>query len=69
MPGRGDNIKSFDRRMCGNTQGIHPSKRSCVRKNKREAGGMVKKLGKKAEKKNIRSVEQKNINHKCIKDT
>ena len=30
---------------------------------------MVKRLGKEEEKKKIRSVEQQNINHKCMKDT
>ena len=32
MSGRGGNIKSSDRRMCSDTQGIHPSRRDCVGK-------------------------------------
>ena len=39
------------------TRGIHPSRRDGARKNKREGGGMVKRLGKEEEKKNIRNVE------------
>ena len=54
---RGGNITSCVRRMCRDTQGIHPSRRGDVRKNKRECGGMVNIRGKDEEKKNIRSVE------------
>ena len=34
-----------------------PSRRGCVRKNKREVGGIVKRLGKEDENKNNRGVE------------
>ena len=54
---RGGNIKSSDRRICRDTQRIHPSRRSCVGKNKRGGGGMVKRLGKEEEKKNVGNVE------------
>ena len=37
--------------------GIRASRRGCVRKDKREDGGMVERLGKEGEKKNIRGVE------------
>ena len=57
MSGRGGNIKPSDRRMCSDTQGIQQIRRSCVRKNKREGVGMVKRLGKEVENKNIRSIE------------
>ena len=62
MSGRGRNIKSPDRKTCSDTQGIHPSRRCCARKNKREGRGMVKRLTKEEEKENIESVEQRNIN-------
>ena len=69
ISGRTRNIKSSGRRMHSDIQGIHLSRRACIRKNKREGGGTVKRLGKEEEKKIIGSVEWKNINHKCIKDT
>ena len=49
--GRGGNINSCDRRMCSDTQGIHPSRKGCVRINKREGERMLKRLGKEEEKK------------------
>ena len=51
MSGRAGNVKSFDRRMCRDTQGVHLNRRSCVRKSKREGGEMVKRLVKEEEKK------------------
>ena len=67
MSGRGGNITSSVIRICSNTQGTHSSRSGGVRKNKPEGEGMVKRRGKKKEKKNNRSVEW-NIN-KYIKDT
>ena len=63
MSGRGRNITSFITRMCSDTQETHPNRRGGVRKNKLEGGGMAKRRGKEDEKKNNRSVEQKNINN------
>ena len=65
MPGRVENITSSTRRMCSDSQGIHPIRRDDVRKNKREGRGMVKRHGKEEEKKNIMC----RVEHKqCIKD-
>ena len=63
MSGRKGHIKSSNRRMYSDTQGIHTSRRDCVRKNKREDGETVKRRRKEEKKKNNGSVEQKNINN------
>ena len=51
MSDRIANITSSVRNMCSDTQGIHPSRRGGVRKNKREGGGMVKRRGKRKKRK------------------
>ena len=59
MSGREGNFKSSQGRMCCDTQGIHPSIRACVRKNKREGRKRLRDLEKKKERKTSRVLSRR----------